>query len=900
MRVLHILRNYFRSLFFRAKREADLREELQDYLDREIERLRAAGLPPEAARHEAMRTFGGVEQIKEACRDANGATFFDTLLRDTRIALRRLARDWRFTVAAVLILGLGIGANTASFSVINATLWRGSMAAAPDRLVDIYQNGTNPRGVDANTYPAYLDMAAYRDVFESTTAASVPHPASFQHEGALLSAIVENTTASYPSVLGLQPALGRWFTAAEDTPGAAVVAVLGHQSWIRRFRSDTSIVGRTIQIDGVPVTIVGVGPAGYASTFNTGLVTDFWLPIHAIAAFDRSTRMLDRRPAEAAFFVKARLRDGIAVAQAQAAMNVLGQRLAAEYPKEDPGKGITVYATRDVRVHPQLDAALRGVAMVLLVVVGLVLAVACSNLATLLLVRGAARAKEVSVRLALGATRAQLIRHLLTESLLLSLGGGLAGCLIAWWTISLLGTFELPVIVDLRLDARFLLVAIVLSLATGIAVGLVPTLQATRVDLLPALRDDSDTRSSDRRWFTLKNAFVVFQVTVSVVLLGSTSVFLQMLDASRAQRTGYAIDGVAMIETDARFASRTPTALRGVLDEAHRRIAALPGVEAAVLTRGLPMQQSGTSVVIEGAPADSSLPAGSLWAGPGFFDLLRIPLLYGRAIDDRDRAETPKVAVISETMARRYFGVVNAVGRRFRLDRDADQPSHEWYEVIGVSRDTGTADLQADLVDPAPHLFYRAFAQANLPPTAILARTSREAIDLVGSMQRELRAADASLPVVASKTMAQYLEESLAAPKAVATMLGGLGALGLGLAAIGLYAVVAFRVSRRSREIGIRMALGARGPQVVWTVTREVASLVAAGTAMGLGLSVLSIVAFRSLSAPAPGVTLYRPHTDPLALATIALFMALVGITAASLPTWRATRIDPLKALRRD
>jgi len=244
---------------------------------------------------------------------------------------------------------------------------------------------------------------------------------------------------------------------------------------------------------------------------------------------------------------------------------------------------------------------------------------------------------------------------------------------------------------------------------------------------------------------------------------------------------------------------------------------------------------------------------------------------------------------------------VNAVGRRFRLDRDvAEQTSTEWYEVIGVARDTGTADLQGDLVDPAPHLFYRSFAQANLPATVIMARTSREAVDLVGSMQRELRAADATLAVVAVKTMAQYLEESLAAPKAVATMLGGLGVLGLCLAAIGLYAVVAFRVARRSREIGIRMALGALGPQVVWTVTREVASLVAAGTVMGLGLSVLSIVAFRSLSAPAPGVTLYRPHTDPLALAAIALFMALVGITAASLPTWRATRIDPLKALRRD
>jgi predicted permease len=903
MRVLHVLLNYFRSLFFRGRREADLREELQNHLDREIEQLRATGLSYAAARQQALIAFGGVEQIKEACRDANGATFFDTCWRDARYGLRRLARDWRFTVAALLILGLGIGANTASFSVINATLWRGSMAAASDRLVDVYQNGTNPRGIDANTYPAYLDMTAYTDVFESTTAASAPFPRSYRQDGALLSAIVENTTASYPSVLGLRPSLGRWFTAAEDTPGAALVAVVGHQTWIRRFRSDLSIIGRTIHIDGLPVTIVGVGPANYAGTFNTGLVTDFWLPISALTTFDRSPRMLARRPAEAVFFVKARLRDGVTVAQAQAAMNILGARLAAEYPKEDPGKGITVYATRNVRIHPQLDPALRAVAMVLLGVVGLVLAVACSNLATLLLVRGAARAKEVSVRLALGATRGQLVRHLLTESVLLALGGGALGCLIAWWAIDLLGTLELPVILDLHLDARVLVAAIVLSLATGIAVGLVPTLQATRIDLLPALRDDSETRSNERRWITFKNAFVVFQVAVSVVLLGATSLFLQMLDASRAQRVGYAVDGVAMLETDTRFAN-APVAVRSAMEDVRRRISALPGVEAAVLTHGLPMQKSGTLVVVEGTPAESVLAAGSLWAGPGFFELLRIPLLYGRAIDERDRADAPKVAVISETMARQYFGAVNAVGRRFRLERDASgQPSTEWYEVIGVARDTGTADLQSDLVDPAPQLFYRAFAQADRHPTAIVARTSLDAagaIALVGSMQQELRAVDASLPVVAAKTMTQYLEESLAAPAAVAAMLGGLGALGLGLAAIGLYAVVAFRVSRRSREIGIRMALGARARQVVWTVTKEVALLVTVGTAIGLGLSMLSIVAFRSLPAPAPGLTLYRPHADPLALAAIALFMGLVGVAAASLPTWRATRIDPLKALRRD
>jgi predicted permease len=498
----------------------------------------------------------------------------------------------------------------------------------------------------------------------------------------------------------------------------------------------------------------------------------------------------------------------------------------------------------------------------------------------------------------------QLVRHLLTESLLLALGGGVIGCLIAWWSLDLLGTFELPVMLDLHLDVRVFVVAIALSLITGIAVGLVPTLQATRIELLPALRDDSETRSSERRWLTFKNAFVVFQVAVSVVLLGSTSVFLQMLDASRAQRVGYAVDGVAMLETDTRFASAAPVAVRTAMEDVRQRISALPGVEAAVLTYGLPMQESGTSVAVDGAPAESVLAAGSLWAGPGFFDLLRIPLLYGRAIDERDRADTPKVAVISETMARQYFGAVNAVGRRFRLDRDViGEPSTEWYEVIGVARDTGTADLQGDLVDPTPQLFYRAFAQASRQPTAILARTSLDAIGtiaFVGSMQRELRAVDANLPVVVAKTMTQYLEESLAAPTAVATMLGGLGALGLCLAAIGLYAVVAFRVSKRSREIGIRMALGARGRQVVWAVTREVALLVSVGTAIGLGLSMLSIVAFRSLSAPAPGVTLYRPHIDPLALGAIALFMALVGISAAALPTWRSTRIDPLKALRRD
>ena len=614
----------------------------------------------------------------------------------------------------------------------------------PDRLVDIYQNGINAGGVDANSYPAYLDMAAYTDVFAGITAVSVPLGHSYLDQGALRPAVAEHTTASYLPVLGLRPALGRWFTDAEDTRGAAVVAVIGHQAWTRRFGADPSVIGRIIRIEGVPVTIVGIGPAGHRGTINIGTVTDFWLPISSIPAFGAPARILERRPAEAGFLVKARLRDGVTVAQAQAAMHVLGTRLASEYPNEDPGRGISVFASRDVRIHPQMDGLLATIASALLGVVGLVLAVACSNLATLLLVRGAARAKEVAVRLAVGASRGQLVRLLLVESLLLSTLGGMAGCVLAWWAIRTIGALDLPIVVDLSLDYRVLLFAVGLSVSTGVAFGLVPALRATRIELVPALRDDGGTGAADRRWFTPRNVLVVFQVAVSVVLLCLTSLFLQMVSVSRTQRVGFATDGVAMLETDARYAGYSAADTRNIYEELRRRVAALPGVQSAVLARGLPMQSNGMSdqLVVDGvAPADgpSAGAVGAIWAGPGFFDMLRIPILYGRAFDERDRQDAPRVAVISETMARRYFdsgNAASAVGRRFRFQQDGNA----WLEVIGVARDTGTADLAGDLVDPTPHLLYRSFVQWDLSPTTVLARTSLDAAALAGAMQSELRA----------------------------------------------------------------------------------------------------------------------------------------------------------------
>ncbi len=907
MRAWHIMRSRLRSILFRDRRESDLSEELQLHLERETERLQATGVSRDEARLQARRLFGGVEQIKEEAREARGTGAWDALVRDTRHGLRRLLRDWRFTTAAVLILGIAIGANTAIFSVVNAVLFRRQAFAAPDRLVNIYQNDRAGRPMIVVAYSVYMEMAEYTDIFAGTMAASIPNPQRYLNDGAVRDAVVEYASATYLNVLGLQPSLGRWFDATEERQGAPLVAVLGPQAWTTLFRADPSIIGRVIRMEGMPVTIVGVGPANHRGTLDVGLGTDFWLPITAVPA------MMPGAPRDlptilVPLFVKARLREGVTVPQAKAAMDGLGRRLAEEYPEQFRnggefalGPGITVVPSSDVRIHPQADVPFMAMASVVLVIVGLVLAIACSNLATLLLVRGAARAKEVSVRLAMGATRRQLVRHLLMESLLLSLMGGIVGCILAWWGMQALQAIDLPFRVDMNVDYRVLAFAIALSLVTGVAFGLAPAIKATKVDLLQTLRDEGQ-QPIDHRRLTLKNALIVVQVAVSVLLLGGTSIFMQAVAATRALRVGYAVDGVAMLETDARFAGYSESAAKTMYDDLLRRIQAIPGVEAATLLRGLPMASTGMSIVADSATAQpgSEVETTMLEAGPGFFETLRIPLLYGRTFDARDRADTPRVAVISETMARKYFGAVNASGRRFRLQSDPNS----WTEVIGVVRDTGTGDLEDNILDSGRPVYYRSHTQSGVQATTIVARTSRDAESLLAAMQRELRAVDITLPVMTAKTMAQARSESETAPAVVATSLAILAGLGLVLASIGLYAVVAFAVTRRSREIGIRMALGARSQQVVSSIARGVAGLVGVGTGIGLFLTLLLMLALRASSGSADigigNMTVYRPSIDPLALLGIATVTAVVGVLAAFVPARRATRMHPLTALRHD
>jgi len=903
-----ILRSRLRSLLFRSRREDELAEELRLHLERQTDYWIAQGVDREDARLRARRQFGNVESLKEESRDARGTAGWDALVRDSRQGIRRLVRDWRFTAAAVTILGLAIGANTAIFSLVNAVLFRRQAVADPDRLVNIYQNSRAGRPLVVTAYSTYMEIAEYTDLFAATMAASIPNPVRYLAEGAVRDAVVEYATASYLDTLGLRPSLGRWFDQTEERPAAPLVAVLGHQAWSRRFRADPSIIGRIIRIEGVAVTIVGIGPVNHRGTLDVGLVTDFWLPMTAIPAMMPTPARRNTPTIFAPLFVKARLRDGVTVAQARAAMDVLGRRLEAEQPELfrvegefAVGPGITVFPATDVRIHPEADTPFMTIASLVLVIVGLVLAIACSNLATLLLVRGAARAKEVSVRLAMGATRRQLVRHLLIESLLLALAGGIAGCVLTWWGMRALQRVDFPFRVDLTVDYRVLAFAIALSLVTGIVFGLAPALKATSVDLLTTLRDEG-LPPIDHRRLTLKNALIVFQVAVSVLLLGGTSIFLQAAAAGRALRVGYAVDGVAMLETDLRFAGYSETGASRVFDDLLRRIQSIPGVQSAALLRGLPMDVNGVAIVVDSADGQpgSTLEAAAIAAAPGFFDTLRIPLLHGRVFDERDRPDTPRVAVITERMARQYFGAVNAVGRRFRSPNDPNS----WTAVIGVVRDTGTGDFEDDILDPVGPVFYTSYIQSGALPTTVIARTSADAALLVAAMQRELRAIDITLPVVTSQTMAQKLARSLEIPNGVATLFGALGSLGLVLASIGLYAVVAFAVARRSREIGIRMALGARSQQVVWSIARGVAGLTGLGTGIGLVLLVLVMLVMRAGGGSADigigSLTVYRPSLDPVALLAIATLTALVGAAAAFVPGRRAALMDPLVALRHE
>lgn len=784
-------------------------------------------------------------------------------MKNCRYALRRLTKDWPFSLGAITILAIGIGANTAVFSVMNNTLFKPHPFADTSRLVNIYQNDAKEGEPEGVSYPVFRDLQS--NTAFSGVAASQLIEGRFQavdaqgQPGSARGVLVEYSSANNLDVLGLRPSLGRWFSAEEER-SAAPVAVLSWNTWTRDFASDPNVLGRTVVVKGRGLQIVGVGPASLNSIQSDTLITSLWMPL----------ARNDKR-GELSLQVRARLRDGVTIEQAQAAMNVAAARLVDD---ADPQRGVTVLATKHVHVHPR-EGRLQPVGAFVFAVVGLVLAIACSNLATLLLVRGNARAAEISIRLALGATRGQLVRLLLTESLLLAAAGASAGIAIAHAALRYLATTELPVAVSMELDYRVLGFAIAIAALSGIGFGLTPALQSTR----EVRRFSGASLSLARGLFTMKNGLVSGQVAASFLLLAGAALAMGVLTATQERSVGYRPEGLTIIETDPRYAGYDLQRAAALFANIKRRLAAVPGVESVVETVGLPGEgQFEKEFAFDGARKGESFRIEGRWAGPGYFQTLGIPVLFGRVFDERDTPETQPALVISEAFARRHFGQSNVVGKVLRFDATT-------FVVIGVVGNTRSIDM---VIDTPERSFYRSAFQAGTMQGTIVARVSRNENDMLRQLQQEVRSMHPELPVLNAMTMTQRQAIELMPFRIALLSLGGLGGLGLLLAAVGLYAVITYAVTQRSNELGIRIALGARPGDLTWLVVRDVTALVIVGLVVGAALSWTGIVALESSII---GV-------NALALVRVALIILASGAAAAYIPARRAVRTDPVSAIR--
>jgi predicted permease len=808
----------------------------------------------------------------------------DLLVQDVRYAVRRLTASPFFALMAILIVGVGIAANTTVFSAVNAVLLRPLPFADPDRVVHVYQD--SDEGLpQSSSFPAYRAIASRTDVFAGA-AAVFNTTVTAETDLGIRQSLVEFATSSYFPVLGLRPIGGRWFTPQEDTAGAPLTAVVTYRAWRTRFGSDPGVIGRTMRLGGSSVTIVGIGPEAYNGVTN-GVAVDFWLPLSAlgpvIGSFAAGTL---ERPQDHWFFIRARLRDGVTVAQARAAMNGLSNELDTKFAGLDQRRRLSVLPASSVRIHPSLDGALVPAAMLLMSVVGLVLALVCSNLAILLLLRGAAQQRDVSIRIAMGAGRGRIVRQFLAESLVLSAAGGLVGALVSKWLIEVVSAVDVPVangLLNASIDYRVFAFATALSLLTGVAFGLAPALRAVGTDVSAVIGGVGMAR----RRVALKYGMVAFQVALSLVLLAGTGLVIRSMLQMERVDIGFNRDRLAMVSTSAAQAGRQPQEWRRVYADIETRLATLPGVRSVVSASLPPLARRPTNTLVI---AEYVSPTGtntaevpSTMVSPNYFETLGIPLLHGRLFRPQDDRTAPPVAVVSEAMARRYWRTTDVVGRRYSHDGVPDSS----VEIIGVVKDVKVSSLTED---PRPQV-YRSMDQTPFPIATFIVRTAGDPQAIVGSLGRAVHDVDRALPVLQASTMDDYLAQQLLLPRLGASVLGGFSVAALILAALGLYAVVSFAVGERAREVGIRMALGARGPHVVWMTMRGVMLTVGAGLAIGI---VLAVSAAQGMSA-----VLYRVSPgDPVTLVVVTAVLALVSAVAALVPARRATRVDPLVVLR--
>jgi putative ABC transport system permease protein len=875
----------WRRLFLdrlRALRDSDavhreIDEEMRFHIEMRTEENIRRGMSPEEARREAKRRFGRLSRIKEMGYEVRGGGLMETLWQDLRYGTRMLRKQPSFTLVAVLTLSLGIGANTAIFSVVNAVLLRPLPFAEPERLVWLWD--TQPQLPTAPaSLPDFLDWKAQNHSFE--------HLAAFQSGNMFLDTgdgmrdtLVGLVTPETFALFRVSPILGRTFTDEETLPGRFRVAVLSHAMWRSRFGSDPNVLGRTMDVSGSPYTIIGVMPEGFSFPDRAEL----WRPLPI------DPNKLDRGPHY--LRVVGRLKPAVTLAQAQAEMSTLAARLAEQYPEKIAGHGVKLELLRDVVVG-DIGPAL----FVLLGAVGFVLLIACANVANLLLARVGVRQKEIAVRTALGASRLRIARQLFTESLMLSVGGGAAGLLIAVWGVNWLvslGPNTIPRVQEIAVDPRVVCFTLLISVATSLLFGLAPALQASRPDLTGALKEGGRGSAGLLR-NRLRSVLVISEVALSLVLLIGAGLMIRSFAKLSQVNPGFNPDqvftmGVTLLRSKYPEDERVASFYSQLLE----RAAATPGVASAGATSDLPFSGSNTSdsFTIEGRPpvAKEEEPSTEYRVvTPRYFESMGVPLLAGRDFTWADTKQSPNVVMINEAFARRHFAGESPLGHRLRLQGQERDP----LLIVGVIGDVRHIRLDEQPIPEA----YVPFLQDPLSETyrrsmTIVARTKSDPGAVAGSLRAALTSLDKSVPVYALKPMTEYLHDSLARRRFNLILLTGFGGVALVLAAVGIYGVISYGVTQRTHEIGIRMALGAAKGDVLRLVVRQGMIMALGGVAIGL---LASLALTRLMETLLYGVSV----TDPLTFTVIALLLTSVALLACFVPARRATKVDPLVALR--
>ena len=873
----------------------------------EAEALMSQGMNEKEAKKEARRLFGDQKRfagaaIREATareRRVRWQDHVDAFFQDVRYAFRRMAKSPGFTGIAILSLALGIGANTAIFSIVNTILLSGVPMRAPQELVEVYTSEEARADEPGYPYslssvPDVLDLRERTDIFSGVGG----YEAFFNRietEDSVEPVWGEIVSWDLFSILGIDPEVGRFFVHEEgQTYGTHPVVVLGYEFWQKTFGGSPDVVGTSIRMANREWTVVGVAPKALQGFTAPGIAMDMFATykMQGVLNFESSAGPNEDRRSHSTF-MKARLAPGVSVDQAQAALATLSAQNREAYPEAWEGRDFNVLASSDVAIHPIVDGPLKAVATLLLTVVAMVLLIACTNLAGFLLARAADRKREIAIRLALGARRWTLIRQLLTETIILGLLGGVAGLFVAHWTLQALMRFQppipIPVNLDVGLDGTVLLFALVVSAAAGLFFGLIPALQSTKPDVAPTLKDETRTGSGRQKRLSLRNGLIVTQVAISMVLLLGAGLFLRSLQSAGDIDLGFGIREGGVVWVMAMGSDMEDEEFNLAAQSLTDRAQAIPGVAqvgfAEMLPLGISYQESGFDISgVDPPEGEEHLSIAYNVVSPTYFDVMDVPMVSGRAFSEMDRADTEPVTIISETAARRYWPGESPIGREIKpTNRDHS------FRIVGVAQDTKVWTLGEEY---RPYIYFP-HGQYGGESLMLVARGDLPEAQIVGHLRQLVQDVDTRLIIMEAKTMSEHLAIALFPPRMAALLLGVFGALALILATTGLYGTVAYSVSRRSREMGIRLSLGADAGSVVAMVLKGAMALVAVGAVLGWALSLGLAQTVR--------VFLYGiTALDPATFIGVPLVLGGVAFVAALIPARRASRINPVTALKSD